>query len=180
MQEFKLLSLRLHAPLPFEGVENPPFRGLDAGSASGLMDGIPQAGRSEAEGREEIFVFDAEELTSYDADEGPRAAESLPAPSFHGRSVARGQAPGDAVLRDAVLRDGALPYSLSPGVYLFMQWRPANDDELREGIEWFAREAWWEGEKPCGPYIIRRLVEDGKVATQIFRALGPERPGQDA
>lgn len=159
MREFKLLTLKLHAPLCYSGIENPPFIGLAVPEAFSRLSGTPSP--KEGEGREEIFVFDEVELVSFDPDDGPRAAARPPAPRFYGSSLARG----------AKGKEGEAPCALDPGLYLFMQWRPSNEAEFREGVEWFAREAWWEGEAARGPYIVRRLVEDGKVATQLFRAL---------
>jgi hypothetical protein len=40
-----------------------------------------------------------------------------------------------------------------------------------EGLEWFAREAWWERSAALGPYILRRVREDGRLATQALRRL---------
>lgn len=103
-------------------------------------------------------------------DAGPRAAPSLPAPE----------------------RIGSIP----PGRYRFMQWRPcaeaaaelpasgimeapgpAGARDLREGIEYFARELWWADEKTEGPWYFRALREDGKVAYQLLRrATAPRSP----
>lgn len=153
MQTFELKRLSLRAPLFYRGIENPPFAGLNP-----LALLAPEEG---PEG-EELFLFEAEELIAFDPEEGPRLrAPSLPAPSFYGRLAGAGA--GGAGEKT--------PYSLAPGSYLFMQWRPSGEAELREGIEYFAREAWWEQERARGPYLLRRLGEDGKVATQLWRSL---------
>lgn len=154
MQQLELKHLSLRAPLLYRGVENPPFRGLASAAAAALGPGPAAAAFGE-----ELFIFEAEALVAFDPEEGPRLAPSpLPAPSFYGR-LAAGEAEGEA------------PYALAPGPYLFMQWRPEGEAELREGLEFFAREAWWEGERTRGPYLIRRLGEDGKVATQVWRSV---------
>lgn len=151
MQTFELKRLSLRAPLLYRGIENPPFAGLNP-----LALLAPEGG---AEG-EELFLFEAEELIAFDTEDGPRLrAPTLPAPSFYGR------------LAGAVEDGENAPYALSPGSYLFMQWRPSGEVELREGIEYFAREAWWERERASGPYLLRRLGEDGRVATQLWRSL---------
>jgi hypothetical protein len=40
------------------------------------------------------------------------------------------------------------------------------------GLEWFARETWWEKAGGRGPYILRRVREDGGLATQALRRIG--------
>jgi hypothetical protein len=153
MQTFELKHLSLRAPLFYRGIENPPFAGLNP---------LPLLASGEGPGDEELFIFEAEDLIAFDAEDGPRLPPApLPAPTFYGRLFAA----------RAGEEGGKPPYTLSPGSYLFMQWRPAGEAELREGIEYFAREAWWEREKAGGPYLIRRLGEDGKVATQLWRSL---------
>jgi hypothetical protein len=151
MQTFELKRLSLRAPLLYRGVENPPFAGLKT---------LPLLAPEGGEGQEELFIFEAEELIAFDTEDGPRLrASALPAPSFYGRLAGAdecGERP---------------PYTLSPGSYLFMQWRPSGEEELREGIEYFARESWWERARTYGPYLVRRLGEDGKVATQLWRSL---------
>lgn len=126
------------------------------------------------EGEEELFVFDAEDLVRFDEEDGPKVAVPLPPPRFHGRLVTRsaghGEGEGDVTQEsDNSPASGHSPYGLSAGSYLFMQWRPSDEAGLLHGIEWFARESWWEGNPGAGPYVIRRLVEDGKTATQILR-----------
>jgi hypothetical protein len=166
MADYQLLNLRLHSSLRFFGMENPPFVGL--GPAMPWL----KSKLAKAEGDEELLVFDEEELVSFDPDDGPRAAAELPPPLFYGTSAPRpkgtetggGSAPPEPL--------GA-PWTLPAGDYLFMQWRPASTEELLEGIEWFAREAWWEGGGRGGgegPWLLRILKEDGKMATQLLRA----------
>lgn len=92
-------------------------------------------------------------LIAASPDDGPRVPGPLPEPRWRGRAAAPGE-------------NGGLV--LAAGDYLFMQWRPADAEELRAGIEWFVREAWWEGATGKGPLHIRRLVEDGKPATQAL------------
>lgn len=149
------------------------------------------------EGEEELFVLDADELVRFDPDDGPRLVEALPPPRFYGRAAgtsacsgcrapcapkgrpeggaASGRAAGDGSGGAApAVSSGAAgvagpEWAVPAGRYLFMQWRPEDEDELREGLEWFARESWWDGNRGVGPYIVRRVKEDGKLATQALR-----------
>ena len=157
MPELNLLNLRLHASLRYSGMENPPFVGLGRPGDPWTALGLPE------EGREELFVFEAEDLVVFDPDEGPRATRPLPSPRFHGRGLGLGELP----------EAGESGYALPKGEYLFMQWRPASEEELLAGIEFFAREAWWEGAKATGPYLVRRVLEDSKTATQLLRSCSP-------
>jgi len=179
MAAYSLLVLDLRSALPYEGIENPPLSGaplqgkLLAPLAEGGVAELP-IGAALEEGAEELFLFDEAELVRFDPDEGPRIAAALPRPGFYGRGLGRG-AParecstgsGDADPADAA--GGAVRRELPRGKYAFMQWRPADEADLRQGLEWFARETWWEGTATEGPYILRRLREDGKLATQVLR-----------
>jgi hypothetical protein len=186
MSSYSLLVLDLRAPLSYRGVENPPLAGLPQGGDVPLPcpDGairVVAIGSALEEGDEELFLFDSDELVSFDPDDGPRLAAAIPPARFYGRA-ARGpacagcSAPCAPAAQTASgdidgAREIAGPeWRLPAGRYLFMQWRPANEAELADGIEWFARESWWEGRSGLGPYIVRRLKEDGKLATQILRA----------
>jgi len=195
MPDFTLLTLRLHAPIPYEGIENPPFAGLPSpAEARDLSPGHGISGRPAGkagleDGEEELFVFDESGLVAFDPDDGPRVALPLPPPSFYGRAVQAkrpgredGAQPQEGA--EAAGPDGAGSadpegakaasrgeYALRPGAYLFMQFRPIDEEELRGGLEWFARESWWEGAEARGPYVVRRVAEDGKLATQVLRAI---------
>jgi hypothetical protein len=159
MPDLDLLSLDLHSPIAYSGMENPPLAGAPlSGSAlmptsfgSFLEVGI---GSSLAEGEEELFLFDAEELVAFDPDEGPSLRRPLPRPAFYGRRP-RQPSPAEMLLKQ--------------GGYAFLQWRPRDEAELEEGIEWFIREAWWQRVDASGPYILRRVREDGGLATQVLR-----------
>jgi hypothetical protein len=48
-------------------------------------------------------------------------------------------------------------------------------EELSAGIEWFAREIWWQRIGASGPYMLRRVREDGGLATQALRRIGRDR-----
>ena len=160
MPELDLLTLDLRAAIAYRDDGAPPGRSAPL-----------------AEGDEELLVFEEAELLRFDPDEGPRARRPLPSPSFRG--LARPEALPRA--RSASPREGAV-FTLERGRYLFAQFRPANAEELLEGVEWFAREAWWEGCAAAGPYILRRLREDGRDAVQILRreALSGEGPAGSA
>jgi hypothetical protein len=198
MAAHDLLGLDLRSPIAYRGIENPPLAGipLDGNVTLPCPDGkvrILAVGLDLAEGEQELFVFDATELVAFDPDEGPRLSpgpDALPAARFYGRSVdgSEGGASGGgcrgcsapcgavsgasdgAAPRETAATTIAGPERLLPaGRYLFMQWRPRDAAELAEGIEWFARECWWEGNRGRGPYFVRRIKEDGKLATQILR-----------
>jgi hypothetical protein len=142
MADFELLTLGLRAPLDFRGFEDPPFPGLPV----------------EAEGEEELFLFDEDELVAFDPDDGPRLRRPLPRARFYGRRPAPEAAPRGL--------------ELAAASYVFLQWRPRGEAELEAGLEWFAREAWWGRYPARGPYILRRVREDGGLATQALRRLG--------
>lgn len=166
MTTYSLLVLDLRTPVPYTGVENPPLTGapLEGSVMIPMTDGgIVECPVGDAlkEDEEELFLFDEAELIRFDPDDGPRLATDFPRPGFYGRNAPRhGQA-------------GAEGRELARGTYAFMQWRPADAAELLGGLEWFARETWWERSRTEGPYILRRLREDGKLATQILRRLKP-------
>jgi hypothetical protein len=168
MPRFELLTLDLRSPLDYAGAENPPIAGaplsgsvlLPAGSGRVLELAL---GSDMAEGEEELFLFDEEALVSFDPDDGPVLRRPLPSPRFYGRRPA----PGSASEGGAALASSRL----DAASYAFLQWRARDEEELAEGLEWFAREAWWERSGARGPFLLRRLREDGKIATQALRRL---------
>jgi hypothetical protein len=168
MTGFELLTLDLRSPLEYRGLENPPLSGAPL-SGSFPMPVAEDAllelrlGCDMTEGEEEVFLFDEEDLVDFDPDEGPKLRRPLPGPRFYGRRPA----PGKDLVGGA-----ALPAAkLEGGNYSFLQWRPRDESELAEGLEWFARESWWERSGARGPYILRRVREDGKLATQVLRRI---------
>ena len=103
-----------------------------------------------------IKVFEPENFTDEDGLNGPRLHEPLPDPLFRGRlSLAE--------------RPFADDYTLEAGDYLFSQWRPEEYPSLTDALEELVRQAWWEGHKLTGPWIIRTVKEDGKTAFQGLR-----------
>jgi len=173
MPAFELLVLDLHSSLPYDGVENPPVSGaplegsllLPSATGAGLEVAL---GLALGEGEEEVFLFDEGALLDFDPDEGPRIQPALAMPRFYGRGATGKRTTGDGASRAG---PGAAPRELPRGRYAFMQWRPRDERELAEGIEWFAREVWWERSAAEGPYIVRRLREDGRLTTQLLRRL---------
>jgi hypothetical protein len=161
MPDLDLLSLDLRSPLAYSGMENPPLSGaplsgsvlLPSSSGSFREFGL---GSAMDEGGEELFLFDEEDLVAFDPDEGPSLRRPLPRPRFYGRKPPRPEASPATML-------------LKQGNYAFLQWRPRDEAELEEGIEWFVREAWWQRVGASGPYILRRVREDGRLATQVLR-----------
>ena len=164
MPDLELLTLDLRAPLAYPGLENPPIPGIPlsgrafAGAASGVL-AEARLGEDLEEGMEEIFLLDGEELVLFDPDEGPRLRSPLPAPRYYGRRESGAASP----------EAGA--YTLAPGEYAFVQWTPRDAEELERGLEWFARETWWERMAVCGPYVLRRVREHSRLATQALRRL---------
>jgi hypothetical protein len=160
MPELELFTLDLHSPIAYAGMENPPLAGVPM-TGSALLPAREGGFREVAlgsdmgEGEEELFLFDAEELIAFDLDEGPRLRRPLPRPRYYGRRPAQ----------------GSTETVLAMGSYAFLQWRPGDDEELADALEWFAREIWWERIDAKGPYILRRVREDGKLATQALRRL---------
>ena len=162
MPQLELLTLDLHSPIAYAGMENPPLAGAPMTGSAFLPTregGFREValGSDMGEDEEELFLFDAEELIAFDLDEGPRLRRPLPRPRYYGRRPAQGSAETETVL--------------AMGSYAFLQWRPGDDEELADGLEWFARESWWERIGAKGPYILRRVREDGKLATQALRRL---------
>ncbi|MCE1195184.1 hypothetical protein LWX53_01615 [bacterium] len=103
-----------------------------------------------------LWAFAPESLVRESADAGPTIARPLPAPSFAG-FLARG--------------GGAPAFRLEAGDYLFHQWRASAYANLEDGLEDFARQVWWEGERTEGPWLLRVVREDGKTAFQGLRRL---------
>jgi hypothetical protein len=167
MFRFELLTLDLRSPLEYGGLENPPISGAPLSGevllpdASGSLLGLG-LGADMTEGGEELFLFDDEDLVEFDPDEGPKLRRPLARPRYYGRRPVSAASSGEAAGPQA---------KLDAGTYAFLQWRPRDERELEEGLEWFAREAWWEGSPAAGPYILRRVREDGKLATQALRRL---------
>jgi hypothetical protein len=168
MPSFELLSLDLRSPLEYGGLENPPLSGaplsgtvlIPAAEGSVLELGL---GADMSEGEEELFLFDEGDIVDFDPDDGPKLRRPLPGPRYYGRRPAPGKAFAGG--------SGAPSAKLEAGSYAFLQWRPRDEGELLEGLEWFARESWWERSAACGPYFIRRVREDGRLATQALRRL---------
>ncbi len=183
MSVFELKHLMLHKPFVYAGASPSTARAAADAASAGTVTPVPDLETDlstgspalAAEGGEELFVFEADQFIVFDKDDGPRLAARLPAPVFYGR-LGGGQNTGAAHAG----QNGAAPssgaadtaaalYTLEPGAYLLLQWRPADSASLREGIEYFARQAWWEDEKTEGPYCLRRLREDSRIATQLWR-----------
>jgi hypothetical protein len=125
MPVYELLSLDLRSSLGYRGMEHPAVRGIPlrgsipitAGSGNGSLEEY-RIGADMAEGEEEIFVFDEEDLIVFDPDAGPCLKMPLPSPRYYGRST---------------MRDDGAVYSLPAGRYLFLQFRPHDDAEFADG-----------------------------------------------
>ncbi len=146
---------------------------------------IATRGIPDAEGRETVLLFDPDSLVRFDEADGPRllavpgrpgaygVSGKSPDPRESGESrefrpvrVDMNEAKGESVGTED---DGMAPrIALAPGLYAFTQWRAPDAPSLMEGIEYFAREIWWEGVECRGPWILRRVAEDGRIATQLL------------
>ena len=71
-------------------------------------------------------------------------------------------------------------FALAPGDYVFFQWRARNSSggapighasatPLFQIFEEVLREAWWQGIECSGPWFLRLVPEDGRLALQILR-----------
>jgi hypothetical protein len=148
----RLLSLRLAAPLPYRACEPSSQPGRSKLPAES------EARTDLAEGAESLEIHEPSTLIIESAD-GPRLPALLPPPDWR----------GVALEGRSIASTGSDVRELAAGTYLFTQWRPADEEELRAGLEWFLREAWWEGTPGTGPVYLRRVFEDGRLATQALR-----------
>lgn len=134
-----------------------------------MRDGDFFPGGPADEGDEELHRFDLDLLAS--GPDGPRCRRPLPLPlASHRRSRPKGAA---KEAQTEVRLEPGLKARLQAGLWLFTQWRPADGGELAEGIEWFAREAWWEGRELEGGLFLRLVREDGRLAFQLLMRLAP-------
>ncbi len=150
-----LLDLDLRSPLDFFP------RTLPAPSPEDFFPEGPKA-----EGEESLYLF-GEGILVHGPD-GPACPQPLDGPlsAWGNRRLEGGASAGSQP------RLGEEGYRLDTGHWLFMQWRPASGRELREGIEWLARESWWEGRRVAGPLHLRLVREDRKLAWQLLWRLG--------
>ena len=151
------------------------------------------------EGEEELHVF-GDSLISMSPD-GPRCRRPLPWPrasycsgvaggkvgfpkgeaspggstgeASPGDSTSAGVRPPNTTNATNPTNRARPPLTLGAGLWLFSQWRPVDRRELADGIEWFAREGWWEGRELEGEYFLRLVREDSRVAFQLLRRLAP-------
>lgn len=151
MRETELKILRLHAALRYVPVTDRGGRPFPPG------DDPP-------EGLEEAALYEPESVVRFDPRDGPRALSPLPEPAAAGAAHSGG-AP-DADEPDSL--------RLEPGAYGFLQGAASSEDGWLGLIEAFARQAWWERVECEGPYILRRVREDGKWAAQVWRRLAGE------
>ncbi|MEI6387996.1 MAG: hypothetical protein WCQ50_15310 [Spirochaetota bacterium] len=142
-----LLELDLRSDIIFTGTLRVPI----------YPDGFfPLGPDTEEAGELYLFSPDSFEAT----EDGPRARLPHPLPY-----AAFSSAPG---LDEGA---GAPGFCIEAGAWLFAQWRPASAEDLDLGMEWFAREAWWEQKRLDGPWLLRLVREDGQTAFQLLRRL---------
>lgn len=140
MSETELKILRLHAPLRYTAVPTAGGRPF-----------IPRDTASD--GAEDAALYDPDSIVRLDPLDGPRACTVLPEPAAAGRSPETGP--------DVL--------NLEPGVYGFLQGAADTPEAWLNLVESFARQAWWESLDCEGPYILRRVREDGTWAAQVWR-----------
>jgi hypothetical protein len=161
MNGYALLTLKLAAGLSYrrKGCEDEAFADFDAVAARG----IPSE-----EGGETVLLYAPRSLIRFDDADGPRALREPGRPDAFGVSGEPGCERKTGIPAD----EAAAPrIVLEPGLYAFMQWRVRDAASIREGIEFYARETWWEGLSIVGPWILRRVAEEGKIATQLLGRL---------
>ena len=117
-------------------------------------------GNEVAPGADCIWVFESDDIVSYDPGSGPTLHRPLHAALFSGEAPVH-QNP----------RQGQDEYSIAPDDYFFVQWRRASFPAIEDGLEDFIRQVWRKGEKTEGPWILRTIAEDGNTAFQGLRAI---------
>lgn len=143
MSEPTLLRLHLGSALRYQA-----FRGeTDAAPQS-----MPAADDS-------LWVFDPADLIATHPDDGPRVKLPLSSASFSGKLVDSPDSP-----------EGVL-FTIPSGEYVFLQWRKADYLAVEEGIEDFVRQIWWEDMNTEGPWMLRMVREDDRVAYQGLRRI---------
>lgn len=140
-----------------------------------------------------LMLFSDETLVLRNPEAGPAVANPLPSPLFSGgiwlaplqdrraeadcRAAPKTAGPAvpeaPASTAAGTLSTAAAPdhYVLAARDYIFSQWRQSDFATLEEGLENFVRQVWWEQRKCEGPWILRRIREDGGVAFQGLRAV---------
>lgn len=152
MSTTELKILRLHAPLRY--------------APAGAGGGRPFPPReAPPEGAEDLALYEPGSVVRFDSLDGPRALPALPEPAASGRGPApSGPEPSPGP-------------SLEPGAYGFLQGTASTEGDWLRLLEDFARQAWWERAECEGPYILRRVREDGRWAAQVWRKLAVGESG---
>ncbi len=155
MSDIELKILRLHAPLLYRS------------ATTANRESRPFPERADPpEGYEEVVLYEADSVVRQDPSEGPRARPFPESPRAAGAGPsAVGPGPGSTD------QGGPDAVRLEAGAYGFLQGRAGPPEDWRELLEAFARQAWWEGVECSGPYILRRVREDGRWAAQVWRRL---------
>jgi len=143
MSEPTLLRLHMGSALRYQA-----FRG-ETGAAPQSMPAADDC----------LWVFDSADLIAAHPDDGPRVKRPLSPASFSGESAESPDSP-----------EGDL-FTIPSGEYVFLQWRKADYPGVEEGIEDFVRQIWWEDMKTEGPWMLRTVREDDRVAYQGLRKI---------
>jgi hypothetical protein len=112
-----------------------------------------------------IFCFELEPLKALEFESGP--ADFPQSPVFRGKAASPGEGTGSASTDSAGrVEKPALP----AGNYLFSQVRDAaGRQEIAEMAAEIQQEGLWQRLKPGTRIYLRRLFEDNKEVTQLFR-----------
>ncbi|MFZ4618879.1 MAG: hypothetical protein ACOYM2_22160 [Rectinemataceae bacterium] len=142
-----LLELDLRSDIDYPGKLTIPS------NPAGFFPPGPSAGE-----KEEVYLFSPEIYEP--TQDGPRGRLRQPLP--------------EAAFASAAAQDdgaGTPCFCIEAGSWIFAQWRPESAEDLAEGMEWCAREAWWEQRRLEGPWLLRLVREDGQTAYQLLRRL---------
>lgn len=141
-----LFTLHLHADLAYTG-SSPETKGFfDPEEAlKGVVD--------LKSGTERLIAFHKEDILT-NTSNGPKAKEEFGKAIFAGFAVKPEENQNTLILKK--------------GDYLFTQSTYKDFASIKNTIESFERDIWWEKQKTEGPYYIRLVPEDGKTALQIL------------
>ncbi|MDA8425981.1 MAG: hypothetical protein M0Z80_07560 [Treponema sp.] len=155
----ELLRLELRSPL---GYVRPP------GAAKLNLDEswpLPPL----AQGDDELYLFETDEIIRDDAENGPALVVPLPyalhvsaIPASDGSPVEYRET-GASIPRDPGY------FALPAGSYAFMQFLARDIEGLHEAMDDFVKECWWQRVPVSGPLYLRRVDEDGAAKLQLLR-----------
>ncbi len=167
----ELLSLDLRSPLVYTGLENPAIAGAPLRGTT-LLPSPPARCGSSAWARtwEKAKRKCSSSTPRISSPSTPTRVQSFavpfPPPRFYGRRGATAEDAPPARSRRILGRH-------APGgrlrVFPMAALRRGGSDR---GDRVVRERTWWERTAATGPYILRRLREDGKLATQALSRIG--------